>query len=65
MTAGTSPPCRLRPACAGAAPALPVLTDPNAASFDERQGACRIGEAPSDAGIPGRMLPVYAIDCAA
>lgn len=24
-----------------------------------------ISEAPSDAGIPGRMLPVYAIDCTA
>lgn len=44
---------------------LRVLADPNAVPFYERQGARRIGEAPSDAGIPGRMLPVYAIDCAA
>jgi GNAT superfamily N-acetyltransferase len=44
---------------------LRVLADPHAAPFYERQGARRLGEAPSDAGIPGRMLPVYLIDCAA
>lgn len=44
---------------------LRFLADPNAAAFYERHGARRIGEAPSDAGIPGRMLPVYVIDCAA
>src|SRR6266851_10327840 len=40
---------------------LTILADPYAAAFYERQGACRIGEAPSDA-IPGRMLPLYEIN---
>jgi GNAT superfamily N-acetyltransferase len=39
---------------------LTVLADPNAAGFYERNGARRIGEAPSDA-IPGRSLPLYEI----
>jgi GNAT superfamily N-acetyltransferase len=37
---------------------LTILSDPNAAAFYERNGAVRIGEAPSDA-VPGRMLPLY------
>jgi N-acetylglutamate synthase-like GNAT family acetyltransferase len=39
---------------------LTILADPNAAGFYEREGARRIGEAPSDA-IPGRFLPLYEI----
>jgi hypothetical protein len=39
---------------------LTILADPNAAGFDERNGAVRIGEAPSDA-VPGRLLPLYEI----
>jgi GNAT superfamily N-acetyltransferase len=34
---------------------LTILADPNAAGFYERNGAVRIGEAPSDA-VPGRLL---------
>jgi GNAT superfamily N-acetyltransferase len=37
---------------------LTILSDPYAAPFYERNGARRVGEAPSDA-IPGRMLPLY------
>jgi hypothetical protein len=37
---------------------LTILADPNAAGFYERNGAARIGEAPSDA-VPGRPLPLY------
>ena len=37
---------------------LTILADPNAAGFYERNGAVRIGEAPSDA-VPGRLLPLY------
>ena len=36
---------------------LTILADPNAAGFYERDGAVRIGEAPSDA-VPGRLLPL-------
>ena len=36
---------------------LTILADPNAAGFYERNGAVRIGEAPSDA-VPGRLLPL-------
>ena len=43
---------------------LTILADPNAAGFYERQGARRLGLAPSDA-IPGRMLPLYEISLAA
>ena len=39
---------------------LTILADPNAAGFYERNGAVRIGEAPSDA-VPGRRLPLYEI----
>jgi GNAT superfamily N-acetyltransferase len=39
---------------------LTILSDPYAAGFYERNGARRIGEAPSDA-IPGRTLPLYEI----
>ena len=39
---------------------LTILADPNAAGFYERNGAVRIGEAPSDAG-PGRLLPLYEV----
>ena len=35
---------------------LTIMADPNAAGFYERNGAARIGEAPSDA-VPGRPLP--------
>jgi len=42
---------------------LTILADPYAAGFYERQGARRIGEAPSDA-IPGRSLPLYEIKLA-
>jgi hypothetical protein len=34
--------------------------DPNAAGFYERNGAVRIGEAPSDA-VAGRLLPLYEV----
>jgi N-acetylglutamate synthase-like GNAT family acetyltransferase len=40
---------------------LTILSDPNAAGFYERNGARRIGEAPSDA-IPGRSVPLYKIE---
>jgi hypothetical protein len=39
---------------------LTILADPNAAGFCERNGAVRIGEAPSDA-VPGHLLPLYEI----
>jgi GNAT superfamily N-acetyltransferase len=39
---------------------LTILADPNAAVFYERNGAQRIGAAPSDA-VPGRLLPLYEI----
>jgi len=39
---------------------LTILADPYAAGFYQRNGARRVGEAPSDA-IPGRMLPLYEI----
>jgi N-acetylglutamate synthase-like GNAT family acetyltransferase len=39
---------------------LTILSDPYAAAFYERNGAIRIGVAPSDA-IPGRMLPLFEI----
>jgi N-acetylglutamate synthase-like GNAT family acetyltransferase len=39
---------------------LTILADPYAAGFYERNGARRIGEAPSDA-IPGRSVPLYEI----
>ena len=39
---------------------LTILSDPYAASFYERNGAIRIGVAPSDA-VPGRMLPLFEI----
>jgi GNAT superfamily N-acetyltransferase len=39
---------------------LTILADPNAAGFYERNGAQRIGEAPSDA-IPGRSVPLCEI----
>jgi predicted N-acetyltransferase YhbS len=39
---------------------LTILSDPFAAGFYERNGARRIGEAPSDA-IPGRSVPFYEI----
>ncbi len=42
---------------------LTILADPYAASFYERSGARRVGEAPSDA-IPGRLLPLYEITLA-
>ena len=44
----------------GGAEWLTILADPNAAGFYERNGAVRIGEAPSDAG-PGRLLPLYEV----
>jgi GNAT superfamily N-acetyltransferase len=37
---------------------LTILADPNAAGFYERNGAVRIGAAPSEA-VPGRLLPLY------
>jgi GNAT superfamily N-acetyltransferase len=40
---------------------LTILSDPFAAGFYQRNGATRIGEAPSDA-VPGRMLPLFEID---
>jgi GNAT superfamily N-acetyltransferase len=39
---------------------LTILADPNAAGFYERNGAVRIGEAPSDA-VPGRLLSLYEV----
>jgi GNAT superfamily N-acetyltransferase len=39
---------------------LTILSDPFAAGFYERNGAHRIGEAPSDA-IPGRSVPLFEI----
>ncbi len=39
---------------------LTILSDPYAAAFYERNGAIRIGVAPSDA-VPGRMLPLFEI----
>jgi len=39
---------------------LTILSDPYAAVFYERNGAIRIGVAPSDA-VPGRMLPLFEI----
>lgn len=39
---------------------LTVLADPHAAAFYERNGASRMGDAPSDA-IPGRFVPLYEI----
>src|SRR5260370_38251288 len=39
---------------------LTILADPYAAAFYERQGVCRIGEAPSDA-MPGRLMPPYEV----
>ena len=39
---------------------LTILADPYAAGFYERNGARRIGEAPSDA-IPGRSVPLFEI----
>jgi GNAT superfamily N-acetyltransferase len=42
---------------------LTILSDPYAAGFYERNGAHRIGEAPSDA-IPGRSVPFYEIKLA-
>jgi N-acetylglutamate synthase-like GNAT family acetyltransferase len=36
---------------------LTILADPNAAGFYERNGAVRIGEAPSDA-VPGPSAPL-------
>jgi N-acetylglutamate synthase-like GNAT family acetyltransferase len=39
---------------------LTILSDPYAAAFYERNGAIRIGAAPSDA-VPGRMLPLFEI----
>lgn len=43
---------------------LTVLADPNAGGFYEREGARRVGDAPSDA-VPGRFLPLYEISLAA
>jgi GNAT superfamily N-acetyltransferase len=40
---------------------LTILADPNAATFYERQGARFLRMAASDA-IPGRELPLYALD---
>jgi N-acetylglutamate synthase-like GNAT family acetyltransferase len=39
---------------------LTILSDPYAAGFYERNGAIRIGVAPSDA-VPDRMLPLFEI----
>src|SRR5436305_14891374 len=39
---------------------LTILADPNAAGFYQRNGAVRIGEAPSDA-VPGRLPPLYEV----
>jgi GNAT superfamily N-acetyltransferase len=43
---------------------LTIESDPGAASFYRRMGAYDLGEAPSRS-IPGRMLPLLAIDLAA
>jgi GNAT superfamily N-acetyltransferase len=43
---------------------MPILADPNAASFYERMGARFVAHAPSDA-IPGRTLPLYEYDLTA
>lgn len=43
---------------------LTILADPNAAGFYEREGAKRLGDAPSDA-VPGRLLPLYEVSLAA
>jgi GNAT superfamily N-acetyltransferase len=43
---------------------LTILSDPFAAGFYQRNGAKRIGEAPSDA-VPGRVLPLFEIDLTA
>ena len=43
---------------------LTILSDPFAAGFYERNGATRIGEAPSDA-VSGRVLPLFEIDLTA
>ncbi len=40
---------------------LHVTSEPKAAGFYERMGARRVGEVESS-GIPGRMLPTFAID---
>jgi GNAT superfamily N-acetyltransferase len=40
---------------------LRIESDPNATGFYERQGAERVGEAPS-VSIPGRTLPVLELD---
>ncbi len=45
------------------APYLRIEADPGAASFYERMGAVRIGEAPS-AAIKDRMLPLLRLDLA-
>ena len=37
---------------------LRIEADPNAAAFYQREGAQRVGEAPS-ASIPGRTLPLF------
>jgi GNAT superfamily N-acetyltransferase len=42
---------------------LTILADPNAVGFYEREGARRIGEAPSNA-VPARFLPLYEIGLA-
>ena len=41
---------------------MSILSDPFAEAFYVSMGARRVGEAPSDAGIPGRMLPLMALD---
>jgi N-acetylglutamate synthase-like GNAT family acetyltransferase len=41
-----------------------ILSDPFAEGFYVSMGAQRVGEAPSDAGIPGRTLPLLAFDLA-
>ncbi|MGH6680151.1 MAG: GNAT family N-acetyltransferase [Bradyrhizobium sp.] len=40
---------------------LVIESDPNAAPFYRRMGACDVGQAPSGS-IPGRMLPKLAIE---
>ena len=47
----------LKTALTMAAPQLLIEADPHAASFYEKMGATRIGEAPSGS-IPGRVLPL-------
>jgi GNAT superfamily N-acetyltransferase len=39
-----------------------ILSDPFAERFYLSMGAQRVGTAPSDAGIPGRVLPLLAVD---